>query len=138
MNTKKSYAEKLKDPRWQKKRLQILNRDGFACVRCTNDKRELHIHHLIYTKGEEPWETDDVFLVTLCDLCHKNVRGTEEKLALFHGVILRSGVDEAVFWELFKRIQSKIVSFKYCMFDYEDEGKQPHIAAVSTFIDGMF
>lgn len=26
-----TYAEKLKDPRWQKKRLRILERDAFAC-----------------------------------------------------------------------------------------------------------
>ncbi len=28
---KQQYASKLKDPRWQKKRLEILQRDDFAC-----------------------------------------------------------------------------------------------------------
>ena len=28
------YSEKLKDPRWQKKRLEILERDNFRCQYC--------------------------------------------------------------------------------------------------------
>jgi hypothetical protein len=33
MNSRKTYSEKLRDPRWQKKRLQIFERDEFMCVR---------------------------------------------------------------------------------------------------------
>jgi len=29
-----TYAEKLKHPLWQRKRLEILNRDGFKCAQC--------------------------------------------------------------------------------------------------------
>lgn len=32
--TQMSYAEQLKDPRWQKKRLEILNRDEWKCTWC--------------------------------------------------------------------------------------------------------
>lgn len=43
------YIEKLRDPRWQKKRLQILERDGFACQSCYDTETTLHVHHCTYT-----------------------------------------------------------------------------------------
>lgn len=67
---KKSYSQKLLDPRWQRKRLEVLSRDGFKCVKCKNGKRTLHVHHLSY-KGN-PWEVAMSQLETLCSLCHKN------------------------------------------------------------------
>jgi ribosomal protein S27AE len=64
------YADKLKDPRWQKKRLEIFNRDRFACVRCGDDKSMLSVHHFRYIPGREPWEYCDDMLTTLCPECH--------------------------------------------------------------------
>jgi len=66
-----SYAKKLRDPRWQKKRLEILSRDDFKCRLCANGKEELHVHHISY-KGE-PWDQDSDKLITLCKSCHKHV-----------------------------------------------------------------
>jgi transcription elongation factor Elf1 len=63
-----TYSEKLSDPRWQKKRLEILNRDNFTCTLCGDDKSTLHIHHSAYTG--EPWEADSKMLITLCKNCH--------------------------------------------------------------------
>lgn len=63
------YSEKLKDPRWQKKRLKILERDEWMCSRCGDDKKTLHVHHLEY--NGEPWETKDKNLETLCEDCHR-------------------------------------------------------------------
>ena len=63
-----SYSDKLKDPRWQKKRLEVLNRDNFTCKLCGDSETELHIHHVEY-KGE-PWEQDLDKLDTLCKHCH--------------------------------------------------------------------
>ena len=37
--------EKYKDPRWQKKRLKILERDKWACQLCDGKEKTLHIHH---------------------------------------------------------------------------------------------
>lgn len=70
-----TYSEKLKDPRWQKKRLEILQRDEFSCQSCFDDKSTLHVHHRIYVPGE-PWEIQNEFLVTLCESCHQ--RETDE------------------------------------------------------------
>lgn len=65
------YLEKLKDPRWQRKRLRILERDGWRCKACYDDKNTLHVHHLFYFKGD-PWDIPDGFLITLCEDCHEN------------------------------------------------------------------
>lgn len=65
-----TYAEKLKDPRWQKKRLEILNRDEFCCQSCYDSESTLHVHHRTYFRDKEPWEIPSEYLVTLCESCH--------------------------------------------------------------------
>lgn len=62
------YQQKLLDPRWQKKRLTILNRDKWACKYCKDTDSTLHVHHLKYTG--EPWEAPDSDLVSCCEDCH--------------------------------------------------------------------
>jgi hypothetical protein len=66
-----NYSEKLKSPKWQKKRLEILNRDKFKCKLCLDTETELQIHHLKYTK--EPWDAPNKDLITYCKHCHKLV-----------------------------------------------------------------
>ncbi len=66
-----TYTEKLKDPRWQKKRLEILKRDNFACRCCTRKDLTLHVHHLFYRKRKDPWGYDIKELLTLCADCHE-------------------------------------------------------------------
>ena len=66
-----TYAEKLKHPLWQRKRLEILNRDGFKCRCCGNGEKTLHVHHLKYSRGRAPWDCPDASLVTLCEVCHE-------------------------------------------------------------------
>jgi len=51
-----TYSEKLKDPRWQRKRLEVMQRDDFTCRNCGAKDKTLHIHHVRYLKGFEPWE----------------------------------------------------------------------------------
>jgi hypothetical protein len=68
------YVELLKDPRWQKKRLKILERDNWKCVHCEGENVTLHIHHLHYSHNTDPWEYEDVSLVTLCEACHQAER----------------------------------------------------------------
>ncbi len=64
-----TYSEKLRDPRWQKKRLEVFQRDDFRCLACGSDNRTLNVHHLKYHSN--PWDTSPEFLETLCDSCHK-------------------------------------------------------------------
>lgn len=64
-----TYSEKLKNPKWQKKRLEILQRDEFKCTLCKDTETELHVHHEKYTKN--PWDAPNEDLKTLCKDCHK-------------------------------------------------------------------
>lgn len=68
---KKSYWEKLKDPRWQRKRLEKMQQQDFACEGCYDTEATLHVHHKIYIKGREPWEYDLNQLALLCESCHQ-------------------------------------------------------------------
>lgn len=67
-----SYNEALKDPRWQKKRLEILERDDWTCKICDSKDKTLHVHHKYYTEEtrKEPWDIFSSALVTLCEDCH--------------------------------------------------------------------
>lgn len=66
-----AYSEKLKDPRWQRKRLGVLERAEWKCECCGDDKETLQVHHLIYSKGE-PWDAPDDTLECLCESCHES------------------------------------------------------------------
>lgn len=74
-----SYSDLLKDPRWQKKRLEILNRDKFTCQHCSSTEKTLHAHHLFYITGMRPWDYADHVLITLCEECHKNEEDKKKK-----------------------------------------------------------
>lgn len=77
-----TYAEKLRDPRWQKKRLQIFNRDKFTCKLCKDTETTLQVHHLEY--HGEPWETPNKHLITLCEHCHHEVEKIKKNNAKFN------------------------------------------------------
>lgn len=66
-----SYAEDLKHPKWQRKRLEIMQRDEWQCTGCESDDKPLHVHHRRYIPGRKPWEYADEDLVTLCKDCHQ-------------------------------------------------------------------
>jgi len=74
---KKTYSEKLKDPRWQKKRLEIFNRDKWKCKLCGDTETTLNVHHKEYVNGKDPCEYESEKLITLCEHCHKEIE--EEK-----------------------------------------------------------
>lgn len=76
---KTTYSEKLKDPRWQKKRIDILGRDNLTCQLCSDTTTELQVHHKSYKWGNEPWEYEDDNFITLCKHCHKVVESFKGK-----------------------------------------------------------
>ena len=67
-----TYAQQLRDPRWQKRRLEIFERDDWACCHCDAHGSELHVHHVRYKYGLKPWEYGDSDLRTLCKACHSD------------------------------------------------------------------
>lgn len=80
MTAKKTYFEKLKDPRWQKKRLEALESAEWSCQSCYDNESTLHVHHKQYFKGREPWEYDLDQLAVLCESCHENQHEAEDIL----------------------------------------------------------
>ena len=66
------YSDKLKNPQWQKKRLEILQRDEWTCRWCGEKEVSLHVHHVKYKKGKQPWESDNNDLITVCEYCHES------------------------------------------------------------------
>lgn len=68
----KSYSDLLKDPRWQKKRDEIISRDGHHCRFCGEDNN-LHVHHILYEDNTDPWDYDESYLITVCEFCHNRI-----------------------------------------------------------------
>ncbi len=86
-----TYFEKLKDPRWQKKRLEVLEKAGFSCELCSNSEETLHVHHKQYFKGREPWEYETGQLAVLCESCHKDNHSEEDSLLVACSYVVFDG-----------------------------------------------
>lgn len=69
MKITKTYSELLKDPRWQRKILEVFQRDNFCCLMCGSNEHTLHVHHEKYCKN--PWDVSEDHLKTLCFRCHE-------------------------------------------------------------------
>ncbi len=69
----KSYADKLRDPRWQRMRLEIMQRDGFKCLECGDTGETLNVDHGFYEYGRAPWEYPEWSLRTLCQTHHEHI-----------------------------------------------------------------
>lgn len=82
MKKESDYSKKLRDPRWQKKRLEVLQRDQFACRICQAQDKELHIHHRRYSNGDCPWDSPTDDLVTVCTDCHDRITRVVNRVRL--------------------------------------------------------
>ena len=78
-----TYQEQIKHPKWQKKRLEILERDEFQCRNCQSKTKQLHVHHLGYKKNTLIWDYDNKQLITYCEKCHNNWHTEQFKINLF-------------------------------------------------------
>lgn len=83
-----SYQGELEDPRWQRCRLEVMQRDHWECLRCGRADLPLTVHHRSY-RGM-PWEVDPFELETLCKPCH--AREHEGAVSLFR---LRQMIEHA-------------------------------------------
>ena len=83
----KAYIEKLRDPRWQKLRLQKLEAAGWACQWCGSTGKNLQIEHGYYARGLEPWEYPPESLWVLCGDCHESTEAAKASMATLQGRI---------------------------------------------------
>lgn len=108
---KKSYSDKLKSPKWQKKRLEIFNRDEWACTKCGNPTKTLVVHHLEYRLFCEPWDYPNDCLTTYCEDCHK--------------------IDHSLIPEL--KFSENYVLCPICNFDYCHVIEQKHLSGDDNY-----
>jgi Zn finger protein HypA/HybF involved in hydrogenase expression len=65
------FTDQYKDSRWQKKRLEIMERDKFTCQSCgKSEDVTLNVHHAYYEKDRKVWEYPNHTLITWCEQCH--------------------------------------------------------------------
>ena len=74
MATKNTFLEAYKNPKWQEKRLEVMEIVGFECSDCGSKDNTLHVHHTYYEKGKKPWEYPIESLHCLCEDCHKKAQ----------------------------------------------------------------
>lgn len=74
------FFAKYKHPKWQAKRLKVMEVAGFKCTHCGDKDSTLNVHHISYFKGRDPWEYDDDELVCLCEGCHESMHDMEDRL----------------------------------------------------------
>lgn len=82
MSEKISYAEKLRDPRWQKRRLAVLEHASFRCQICGSKTRMLHVHHSYYLRNKEPWQYPAGSMIAVCEEHHKLIHDALKPAAL--------------------------------------------------------
>ncbi len=74
------YRQQRLDPRWQKKRLKVLEYAEWRCQCCGNrNDRTLHVHHSYYTKGKKCWDYPTGALIAVCDCCHEKLHPEKER-----------------------------------------------------------
>ncbi|RUR69052.1 hypothetical protein EJP67_18500 [Variovorax guangxiensis] len=69
--TKMTFAEQIKHPNWQRKRLSVLEDANWECENCGATDVTLNVHHKQYVKGRMYWEYERHELECLCEDCHK-------------------------------------------------------------------
>jgi hypothetical protein len=84
-----SYTEQRKDPRWQKRRLQVLEAANWRCEDCNRADLTLDVHHTAYKTGSMPWEYPAELLMVDCEKCHEKRQILEDSIRIALGKITR-------------------------------------------------
>lgn len=77
---KDEFLKQIKSPHWQKKRLEIMERDNFTCQYCLDTENTLTVHHKSYKEGVNYWDYADSELITLCEYCHEQEHLNKDEL----------------------------------------------------------
>jgi len=76
------WSSAFRDSRWQKKRLEIMERDKWYCQSCGKGGEgvTLNVHHVYYESGKAPWEYPSECLITYCEDCHTKRHERQNRL----------------------------------------------------------
>lgn len=69
----KSYRSQYLDPRWQKKRLEVMQERHFTCEICYAKDQTLNVHHKQYISNKDVWDYENCQLSVICQDCHKQL-----------------------------------------------------------------
>ena len=108
----KNYKSQYLHQKWQKNRLEILERDSFTCQLCASDTKTLNVHHKKYIRGREVWDYKNSNFITLCCLCHKRAHISDEHLtALYNKPNIKNSetTDEKPVSELYAKLINYIL-----------------------------
>jgi hypothetical protein len=115
-----TYSDKLKNPKWQKRRLEVLQRDNFSCKYCQDTLTELHVHHKEY-KGE-PWDAPSELLETVCKHCHLVLEDIKRDIASkcdVVGVHKEDGAERVLIYAVIFFKEKNI--YGMILYGYEDQ-----------------
>jgi hypothetical protein len=113
---RKNYSDKFKDPQWQKKRLEIMGRDGFTCQHCAASDKTLSVHHSYYVSNRDPWNYPGWSLITICNDCISSARAISEQEEQMWESAVSHFADRSPFWcdyfydiaAMYERLSEKI------------------------------
>jgi len=74
-----TYKQQINHPKWQRRRLEVMERDGFQCQVCFDRNKKQNVHHKYYIYNKLIWEYPDELLLTVCEDCHKKIHTFIEK-----------------------------------------------------------
>lgn len=114
-----SYTEQLRSPLWQKKRLEIMQRDNFTCHRCLSKDKTLNVHHVTYAKNKKAWEYSDSNYITFCEDCHKLEHSINEYFDVSFIRFTDKCVTESDLMSVSNYLREMGNSFKQCFKDYK-------------------
>ena len=81
---KLTYADKLRDVRWKRRRDDLLRRSNYTCCECgtplTSGTMDLQVHHVVYITALDPWQYPDELLVVVCDWHHRERQAVEQAI----------------------------------------------------------
>lgn len=114
-----TYQEQISSPKWQRKRLEILNLSGFKCEKCNCEEKQLHVHHRFYLKGRKAWEYDNDVFQVLCHSCHENEHKKEDnnkkfdlESHIYSKLKKYNSEDKSIFSSLISSIINEIINMQ--------------------------
>lgn len=75
-----SYSEKLKDPRWKAKALEIVRANFGICFECGDRPAYPEVHHRWYEQDKDPWEYPDACYAVFCHACHEHAEALKKEM----------------------------------------------------------
>ena len=130
------YKEYLKNPLWQRKRLEIMQRDDFTCQICGHKDKTLNVHHIWYEPNKKPWDYPNNALITLCEECHEAEYDSYKHIIEWIDALKKDGVLMIEIESLFNHVDLSLSAFRYndvitAMLGYDevkddDEPKQDY------------